>query len=96
MLDTLLQRYGDMSFIMSLPANEGISLYIKAVEKNSEQQLWEQWLVDYNRMTKENFIPFSEYKNQMKKPLKPKDNRSDEEVIQDAENILKSLKRSDN
>ncbi len=65
-----------MSFIMSLPADTGIELYIKAMEKNNEHQAWEQWLVDYSRMTKENFKPFSEYLREIKKPLKQKDNRS--------------------
>jgi hypothetical protein len=84
-----------MSFVMSLPAEEGLLLYEKAVEKTVEQQAWEQWLVDYSRMTKENFKPFSEYLKEMKKPLKTTDNRTDEEIISDAENILKSMKRSD-
>lgn len=96
MLDTMLERYGDMSFILSLPAQQGIELYIKAVEKNTERQAWEQWLVDYARMTKDNFKPFSEYLREMKTPLKPKDNRSDDEIINDAENILKGMKRSNN
>jgi hypothetical protein len=96
MLDTLLERYGDMSFIMSLPAQQGIELYIKAVDKNTERLAWEQWLVAYQNMTQENFISFSDYLKQLKKPQRAKDNRSDDEIIQDAENILKSLKRSDN
>ena len=89
-----MNRYGDMSFIMSLPANEGLALYEKAVEKTVEKQAWEQWLIDYSRMTKENFKPFSEYLREMKRPPKTTDNRTDEEIISDAENILKSMKRS--
>ncbi|CAM3678860.1 hypothetical protein GCM10009865_47640 [Aeromicrobium ponti] len=96
MYDTLLQRYGDMSFILSLPATVGINLYIKAVEKNSERQAWEQWLVAYQSMTKENFISFNDYLKQLKQPQQPRDNRTDDEIIQDAENILKSMKRSEN
>jgi hypothetical protein len=95
MYDALLQRYGDMSFIMSLSAEEGLLLYEKAVEKSVEQRAWEQWLVDYNRMTKENFKPFSTYLKELKQPVRKKDNRSDEEIINDSENILKSMKRSD-
>jgi hypothetical protein len=91
----MLHRYGDMSFIMSMSAEQGIQLYIKAVEKDSERQAWEQWLADYTKMTQENFVPFSEYLKKLREPLKQKDNRSDEEVIGDAENILKSMKRSD-
>jgi hypothetical protein len=83
-----------MSFIMSLPVDTALNLYIKAAEKNNEHQAWEQWLVDYSRMTKENFKPFSEYLRELKQPLKPKDRRSEEEILHDAESILKSMKRS--
>jgi hypothetical protein len=84
-----------MSFIMSLSAEEGIALYEKAIEKTIERQVWERWLVDYAKMTKENFKSFSDYLKEVMKPPSPKDNRSDEEIINDADNILKSMKRSD-
>lgn len=83
-----------MSFIMSLPANTGIDIYIKAVEKNTERQVWEQWLAAYPNMTKETFISFNDYFKKMKQPQNTNDNRSDDEIIQDAENILKRMKRS--
>ncbi len=44
--DVLLKRYGDMSYILSLPADEGIALIFKAYEKEQEDRLWQQWLVD--------------------------------------------------
>lgn len=94
MYDTLLQRYGDVSFIMALPMDEGLLLYEKAIDKNVEKIIWEKWLVDYQRMTKENFVPFSEYLQKAKAPPQSKDNRTEEEVIDDAENILKMMKRS--
>jgi hypothetical protein len=94
MYDTLLQRYSDMSFIMSLSAEEGIALYQKAIDKTLEHQVWERWLVDYAKMTKETFKSFGDYLKEIKQPPKPKDNRSDEEIINDADNILKSFKRS--
>jgi heme oxygenase len=94
MLDTLLKRYGDMSFIMSLSAEEGLSLYKKATEKSFEEKAWERWLVDYSKMTKENFKSFAQYLKEIKQPPRSVDNRSDEEIINDAEEILKSMKRS--
>jgi hypothetical protein len=95
MYDTLLHRYSDMSFIMSLSAEEGIALYEKAMQKTIEHQVWERWLVDYSKMTKETFKSFKDYLNEVLKPPQPKDNRTDDEVIDDAENILKSMKRSE-
>lgn len=80
---------------MSLPFEEGFNLYEKAIEKSLEERAWERWLVDYQRMTKDNFKPFSEYLKEIKLPPQSKDNRSDEEIIDDAENILKSFKRSE-
>ena len=94
MFDTLLSRYGDMSFIMSLPLDEGIELYIKARDKTLEERVWERWLVDYPRMTKENFKSFAYYLQEIKAPAPAADNRSEEEILSDAENILKSMKRS--
>lgn len=95
MLDTLLKRYGDMSFIMSLTAEEGIELYKRASDKNIEERAWERWLVDYSKMTKENFKSFADYLKDLKQPPRAKDSRSDEEIINDAEEILKSMKRSE-
>ena len=94
MYDTLLKRYGDMSFIMSLSVEEGFSLYEKAFEKTIEERSWERWLVDYSKMTKDNFKSFTDYLKEIKQPPKREDNRSDDEVIEDAENILKMMKRS--
>jgi len=60
-----------------------------AIMKNSEEQLWEQWLVDYSKMTKETFISFKEYKL---KAMKPKvNNKVDvKKIIEDAERIKKA------
>lgn len=80
---------------MSLTAVEGFALYEKAMEKNIERQAWEQWLVAYSNMTEKTFISFSDYLKQLKKPPQSKDTRTDDEIINDAESILKSMKRSD-
>lgn len=94
MYDTLLSRYGDISFIMNLPYYEGIALYQKAVEKDFESSVWDRWLVDYGRMNDENFQSYADYLKKFKQSPRPEDTRSDDEIIQDAENILKSMKRS--
>lgn len=69
-------------------------LYMKATEKNNEDRVWEQWLVAYPNMTAETFISFPDYLKKMKQP-RVEDTRTDEEIIEDAENILKSFKRSE-
>jgi hypothetical protein len=95
MFDTLLKRYGDMTFVMSLSAEEGFSLYEKAIDKELEQRAWERWLVDYSRMNEKNFKSFADYLKEIKQPSQKKDNRTDEEIVNDAESILKSMKRSE-
>lgn len=78
---------------MSLPMTEGLKLYRKASEKNLESRMWERWLVDYRNMNKDNFVSFADYTKKLTEP-KRVDKRSEEEVIEDAENILKMMKRS--
>lgn len=90
----MLKRYSDASFVLSLPFEMGFELYMKATEKNNEDRVWEQWLVDYTRMDKNNFVPFSKYLEGMK-VTDVSTTRTDEEIIEDAENILKSFKRSE-
>lgn len=79
---------------MSMSLGSGLDLYYKAVEKTIEKQAWEQWLVAYSKMTKETFISFSDYLKKLKQP-KVTTSKTDEEVIEDAENILKMMKRSE-
>lgn len=93
MYDTLLSRYGDITFIMSMPMDEGLQLYQKASEKNLENRIWERWLVDYRNMNTENFVSFGDYKKKLTEP-KRVDKRSEEEVIADADDILKMMKRT--
>jgi len=39
-----------------------IDLFLHAIEKNRENDLWETWALHYPRMDKENFISFEDYK----------------------------------
>lgn len=73
---------------MRLPQMKGIQLLEKAVEKNTEKLAWEQWLVAYTKMTEDTFISFSDYLKKLKEP-KIVDDRTDEEIIEDVEGILK-------
>lgn len=65
---------------------EFMELLNVAIMKDLEERLWEQWLVDYTRMDKENFISFKDYKE---KVMKPKvDNKIDvKKILEDAESI---------
>lgn len=71
----------------------GIDLCNKALEKEQEKRAWDIWLTRYPNMTDKTFVPFDEFFKPSEKNEAPK--RTDEEVLTDAENILKSLKRSE-
>jgi len=73
---------------MSLPHSHGFKLLEKALEKNVEKMAWEQWLVAYSKMDKDSFISFSDYLKKLKEP-KVTDNRTEEEILEDVEGILK-------
>ena len=65
---------------------EFMELLSVAIVKDLEDRLWQQWLVDYSRMTQETFISFNDYKE---KALKPEvRNEVDvEKILEDAESI---------
>ncbi|TYS91895.1 hypothetical protein [Rossellomorea aquimaris] len=77
---------------MGLDIETGAEVLAKAKENIAESRVWEQWLSVYPNMEEETFIPYSKYLEELKKP--PKKQKTDEEVIQDAENILKNMKHS--
>lgn len=62
------------------------------MEKDLEDKIWEKWLVDYSNMGEGQFIPFDEYKERHFKP-KTKQRKSEQEILKDAEDILKSMSR---
>jgi hypothetical protein len=68
-------------------------LILKAREKENERLAWELWL-SYSEQTKQK-LPFKKVLDQFKqnKPVK-RDTRTEEEIINDAQNIMKLMKRS--
>lgn len=61
--ELLLKRYSSIDYILNLQFEEGYELISKAYEKDAEEKLWQQWLVDYRLMDQETFISFEEYKS---------------------------------
>ena len=85
----LLSRYGSFTFGDDLPSDTFIGLINKAMEKHTEDKIWDKYLVDLTRMEKE--ISFDEYKRKVLKQTTYHTN--DEEVLQNAEGILKSMNK---
>lgn len=80
-----MHRYNNMEFILTFDFDEVIEMYLKARKENTEEKLWQQWLVDYSRMNSEHFTSWDDYKKESIKPLLKKVNV--EEVLKDAEEI---------
>jgi len=75
---------------MTFDFDEVMNMYLKAKKENVAEQLWQRWLVDYNRMNDGEplqFISFDKYKE---KAFKPKTNSTDidkEKILKEAEEI---------
>lgn len=89
-----MHRY-DINFVMTMDFEDVLAMYLKAIEKNAIEQLWQQWLVDFSRMDKEHFISFSNYK---KEAFKPKNNNklNKEEILSEAQKIKQADQKGGN
>lgn len=82
-----------MSFVFNLDTDTFIDLIKKALEKETEDKLWEKWLVQMPHM--EHPISFNDYKDKHFKNVANESGKTDEELLEDAERILKSMSRPD-
>jgi hypothetical protein len=74
---------------MSLYFEEGLAVIAKAFEKREEDKAWQMWLVKYQHMDKNNFVPFTDFLKKSIRPSINKPNKTTEELIQMAEEIKK-------
>lgn len=81
--ELLLRRYNNIEYILNLIFEEGYEFISKAYEKESEDKLWEQWLVDYRLMDKDTFISFEEYKSKSRVKEVNVDEKLTKEQIED-------------
>ena len=84
--ELLLKRYSDLNYILNLYYRDGFDFIKKAFEKENEDKLFKQWLVDYARMDKDNFTSFNDYKKRSTKP--PEENLSKEEIEEKVKGII--------
>jgi len=82
-----------MSFVMSLDPQTLAKLIMKAFEKEIEDRIWQKWLAEFPHMDEKSFISFEQYKDKHFKPHAMTD-KTDEEILKDAENILKIASNS--
>lgn len=81
-----------MSFVMGLDVLTLANLIVEAQKKEAEEMLWEKWLSELPYMDEKNFMPFETYKN--KHFQQKSTEKTDEEIMQDAENILRIMNKS--
>jgi len=74
---------------MALDVDEFVRLINKSLEKREERKAWEMWLTLYPKMTKENFMPFSEFFNMQKKSISK---RPKEDILEEVERIRASVR----
>ena len=60
-IDLLLHRYGNLEYIMQAEIETALRIIEKAREKEKENRLFLQWVVQLPNMTKENYISFEAY-----------------------------------
>lgn len=90
--ELLLSRYSNVDYILKLEFYEGYEVIKKAYEKERESNLWSRWLVDYNRMNKDNFISFEDYKNKLIIKNYGQDKQiSKEDLLREAEEIERKI-----
>lgn len=90
--ELLLRRYSNIEYILDLEILEGIEFINKAYEKETEDKVWEKWLIDYRYMSKDNFISFEEYKKHIiSKNINTESILSKEEILKEVEEIERKI-----
>lgn len=90
--ELLLKRYANIDYILGLSFNEGYELIVMAFEKQTEELLWQRWLVDYPKMTKDTFISFNDYKEEaLGSAIRVQTYVSKEKLLAEADEILKKV-----
>lgn len=87
-MDLLLNRYGNIEYLMNLDFSDGRDIMFKAVEKDREDRIWQLWVQLYPHMDKDNFKPFDEFLNMFKPSNKPSNvNQTKEELVAEIERV---------
>lgn len=85
----IYSRYNAPDSVLNLPYEYGLDILFKALEKDLERNAWELWLTFNDELKKE--TPFTDFLSKIKEPAQNNDTRTEEEILQDAENILNSI-----
>jgi hypothetical protein len=64
--ELLLYRYHNIEYILNLDLAEGIEFIEKAKEEKDLQKFWQMYLVKFQWMGPDDYIPFDDYLSQIK------------------------------
>ena len=64
-IDLLLHRYGNLEYIMQTDIETAEKIIAKAKDKEKENRFFLQWVVQLPNMTKETYISFESYVDQV-------------------------------
>lgn len=88
-----MKRYGNVGLVYTMKPRKLIKLLAKAKKKDGEERAWQYWLTLDGEVKKE--LPFSKFLAEVNKPITQQENTNEEQIMQDAENILNMFKRSE-
>ena len=88
-IDLLLHRYGNLEYIMKSDIEVSEKIILKAMEKERENRLFLQWVVQLPNMTDETYISFDNYVDRV--TGRNIDRRPVSECMQEIEEIKKVL-----
>jgi hypothetical protein len=70
----------------------GLKMLAYQIDIQQEKKVWDMWLSVYPNMDKDNFIPFSEYKEKATTPRQVS-KQSTQEIIEQAKRIRAKTKK---
>ena len=87
----MLHRYHNIDYVLQLPAEDGLALIAKAMEKDREERLFQQWVAQLPLMAISGEVEsFAAYKDRVTGANI--DRRSTAELMADLEEVERQLK----
>lgn len=88
-LDVLLSRYSDINYILKLPANRGLKLYVKALEKENDKYNWDIFI----HSNHEKPTTFDQWKKQQVEEYKKNRNKVAKTIVVDDARIQEIINK---
>jgi len=61
----LLHRYNNIDYVLNTDIETGLAIIAKAREKDREERIFQQWVVQLPLMDEKHFVSFSDYKDKL-------------------------------